>query len=134
MCAERRVDDPHVRQRLVEIEGWVASQEYSAYRQLTATARGEDAKVLLAVLMNKLHSTDTSQRITKLAFDLLGADGLIQPTPDETGMASQQRTAGGWTAQYMFALANSIAGGASNIQRNIIGERGLGLPRDLRAG
>ena len=54
--------------------------------------------------------------------------------PDETEMASQRRTPGGWTAQYMFALANSIAGGASNIQRNIIGERGLGLPRDLRAG
>jgi alkylation response protein AidB-like acyl-CoA dehydrogenase len=130
----RALDDAHVRQRLAEIEGWVASQEYSAYRQLTAAARGEDAKVQLAVLMNKLHSTDTSQRNTRLAFDLLGADGLVQPSPDETGMAAQRRTAGGWTAQYMFALANSIAGGASNIQRNIIGERGLGLPRDLRAG
>jgi alkylation response protein AidB-like acyl-CoA dehydrogenase len=129
----RALDDAHVRQRLGEIEGWVASQEYSAYRQLTAAARGEDAKAQLAVLMNKLTSTDTSQRITRLAFDLLGADGLVQPGPDETGMAPRLETAGGWTAQYMFALANSIAGGASNIQRNIIGERGLGLPRDLRA-
>ena len=83
--------------------------------------------------MNKLYSTDTTQRITKLAFDLLAADGLVQPAPEETGMAAQLRTSGGWTAQYMFALANSIAGGASNIQRNIIGERGLGLPRDPRA-
>ena len=41
--------------------------------------------------------------------------------------------AGGWLSQYMFTIATSIAGGASNIQRNIIGERGLGLPRDLRA-
>jgi alkylation response protein AidB-like acyl-CoA dehydrogenase len=128
------LEDSHVRQRLAEIEGYVASQEYSSYRQLTAAARGEESKAMLAVLMNKLYSTDTSQRITKLAFDLLGADGLLQPSPVETEMASRQRTAGGWTAQYMFALANSIAGGASNIQRNIIGERGLGLPRDLRAG
>ena len=130
----RALDDAHVRQRLAEIEGYVASQEYSAYRQLTAAARGEESKAMLAVLMNKLYSTDTSQRITRLAFDLLGADGLIQPSPDEALVASQRRTPGGWTAQYMFALANSIAGGASNIQRNIIGERGLGLPRDLRAG
>jgi alkylation response protein AidB-like acyl-CoA dehydrogenase len=128
------LEDAHVRQRLAEIEGYVASQEYSAYRQLTAAARGEEMKTVLAMLMNKLTSTDTSQRITKLAYDLLGADGLIQPTPDETGIAAQKRTPGGWTTQYMFALANSIAGGASNIQRNIIGERGLGLPRDLRAG
>ena len=33
---------------------------------------------------------------------------------------------------YLFSLGPAIAGGASNIQRNIIGERGLGLPRDLR--
>ena len=84
--------------------------------------------------MNKLFSTDTGQRITRLAFDLLGADGLIAPLPDEYGMSSRVRTPGGWVAQYMFAIANSIAGGASNIQRNIIGERGLGLPRDQRAG
>jgi len=56
------------------------------------------------------------------------------PLPDEYGMGSRVRTPGGWVAQYMFAIANSIAGGASNIQRNIIGERGLGLPRDQRAG
>jgi alkylation response protein AidB-like acyl-CoA dehydrogenase len=83
--------------------------------------------------MNKLYSTDAMQRITRLAFDLLGGDGLVAPVAEEYGMASQLRTPGGWVAQYMFAIANSIAGGASNIQRNIIGERGLGLPRDPRA-
>jgi alkylation response protein AidB-like acyl-CoA dehydrogenase len=128
------IEDAHVRQRLAEIEGYVCSQEYSGHRQLTAALRGEEAKTMLPMLMNKLYSTDTSQRITRLAFDLLGADGLIAPVPEEYGMGSQLRTPGGWVAQYMFAIANSIAGGASNIQRNIIGERGLGLPRDQRAG
>jgi len=127
------IEDAHVRQRLAEIEGYVASQEFSAQRQLTAALRGEAAKAALPTLMNKLYSTDTTQRITRLAFDLLGADGLIAPVPEEYGMGSRLRTPGGWVAQYMFAIANSIAGGASNIQRNIIGERGLGLPRDLRA-
>jgi len=112
----------------------VCSQGYSIQAQLSAALRGAGAGVLLPVLMNKLYSTDTSQRITRLAFDLLGADGLIAPLPHDYGMGSRSRTPGGWVAQYMFAIANSIAGGASNIQRNIIGERGLGLPRDQRAG
>ncbi len=41
-------------------------------------------------------------------------------------------TRGRWVSHYMFTLAGAIAGGASNIQRNIIGERVLGLPRDQR--
>jgi alkylation response protein AidB-like acyl-CoA dehydrogenase len=127
------LEDAHVRQRLAEIEGYVSSQEYSIQRQLSASLRGAEADTLLPTLMNKLYSTDTGQRITRLAFDLLGADGLTAPLPDEYGMGSRVRTPGGWVAQYMFAIANSIAGGASNIQRNIIGERGLGLPRDKPA-
>jgi alkylation response protein AidB-like acyl-CoA dehydrogenase len=39
---------------------------------------------------------------------------------------------GRWVSQYMFSLAFTIAGGTSNVQRNIIGERVLGLPRDPR--
>ncbi len=126
------IEDAHIRQRLAEIEGYVCSQEYSGQRQFSAALRGQEQKTILPILMNKLYSTDTTQRITRLAFDLLDADGLIAPVADEYGMASKLRTPGGWVAQYMFAIANSIAGGASNIQRNIIGERGLGLPRDLR--
>jgi len=77
------IEDSHVRQRLAEIEGYVSSQETSGLRQLTAALRGEEAKAILPILMNKLYSTDTTQRITRLAFDLLGADALIAPGPEE---------------------------------------------------
>jgi hypothetical protein len=35
-----------------------------------------------------------------------------------------------WLSQYMYSLGIAVAGGTANIQRNVIGERGLGLPRD----
>jgi alkylation response protein AidB-like acyl-CoA dehydrogenase len=121
-----------IRQRLAELEGFVWSQHYSGCRQLTAAARGQELKTMLPMMMNKLYSTDLMQRMTTLAYELLGDEGLVMPAGDEAGMALLPEATGSWTAQYMFAIANSIAGGASNIQRNIIGERGLGLPRDLR--
>jgi hypothetical protein len=48
-------------------------------------------------------------------------------------MGRRPDTPGVWVSQYMFSIALSIAGGTSNVQRNIIGERILGLPRDPRA-
>ena len=64
-----------------------------------------------------------------LAQELIGEHGLIEP--GARSGASSRRGPNKWLDQIMGSLGNSIAGGASNIQRNIIGERGLGLPRDL---
>ena len=90
------------------------------------------AKAMRPVMMNKLYSTDTTQRIMKCAYDLLGADGALAPLDDELDTWGRTTTQTGWVLQYMFSLGPAIAGGASNIQLNIIGERGYGLPRDLR--
>ncbi len=84
------------------------------------------------MMMNKISSTDTMQRIMKCAFDLLGADGLLAPSDEELGTWRRTTTSTGWVLQYIFSMGPAIAGGATNIQLNIIGERGYGLPRDLR--
>jgi alkylation response protein AidB-like acyl-CoA dehydrogenase len=127
------IEDPHVRDRLAEIDGFVTTQEYSGLRQLSAAAKGEELKVMLPMMMNKLYSTDAAMMLTRLSQDLIAGDGLIAPNDVETAMArAVKHTPGRWVYEYTAAIAHSIAGGASNIQRNIIGERALGLPRDLR--
>ena len=101
-------------------------------RQFTANVRGEPLKVMRPMMMNKLYSTDTAQRIHGAAYDLLGADGLLAPAPEDLEGWARTTTPTGWVKSYLFSLGPAIAGGASNIQLNIIGERGYGLPRDPR--
>jgi alkylation response protein AidB-like acyl-CoA dehydrogenase len=126
------IEDPAVRQRLAEAAGYVAAQEWSVARMLTAIHKSEDARALSELLMAKLFSTDTGQRLARLALDLIPEDGLRAPAGDDVVMGIKPFTRGRWVSQYMFSLAGAIAGGTSNVQRNIIGERVLGLPRDQR--
>ncbi|MFP6639035.1 MAG: acyl-CoA dehydrogenase family protein, partial [Myxococcota bacterium] len=125
-------EDPHIRQRLMEIEGYVRTVETSNMLQFTATLRGELHKAMRPMLMNKLYSTDTMQRIHSCAYDLLGGDGMLAPSPEDVESWARNTTSTGWVEAYVFSLGPAIAGGASNIQLNIIGERGYGLPRDPR--
>ncbi len=124
--------DPVVRQQLAEAAGYVAAQEWSVARMLSAIHTNQDAKAVSELLMAKLLSTDTQQRLSKLALDLLPDEGLLEPSGDDVVMGIKPFTRGRWVSHYLFTLAGAIAGGASNIQRNIIGERVLGLPRDQR--
>ncbi len=128
------IEEPGMRRRLVEIEGYVRTSETSNMRQLTAAVRGEMGSVMRPVMMNKIFSTDAMQQIMACAYDLLGSDGVLAPREDELDTWGRKTTNSGWVLQYMFCLGPAIAGGASNIQLNIIGERGYGLPRDLRRG
>lgn len=128
------IEDPGVRQRLAEIEGYVRTSETSSLRQFSAGQRGEMAKVMRPVMMNKVYSTDTMQRITRCAYDLIGGDGVLAPREEELHGWGRRSTPSGWVLQYIFSMGPAIAGGATNIQLNIIGERGYGLPRDLHRG
>ena len=129
------LEDGGVRRRLVELEGYVRAQQYSGYRQLSASASGREDQTRLPTLMNKLYTTELVKRLVEFGYDLIDSDeSLAAPDVDDirARLARSVNYPGGWTTQYLFAHGASIAAGSPNIQRNIIGERGLGLPRDLR--
>ena len=116
------IQDPVIRNRMIEIESRLLANEYHQFRLLTASARGEDSG--LAGLVTKLYGTTLGYDIAKLVMDVLADRGALAP-------GEGSAPAGGmFVSAYMWSLGVLIAGGAANIQRNIIAERGLGLPRD----
>jgi alkylation response protein AidB-like acyl-CoA dehydrogenase len=73
--------------------------------------------------MAKLFTTELNQRTARTAIKLLGMAGQgYAPAAGET-------MSGRWIYSYLRTVANTIEGGSSEIQRNIIATRGLGLPR-----
>jgi len=125
------IEDPTVRQRLVALEGRVRSHEYSSYRQLSRNARGKEPGRV--AVMNKLASTNIGCEVAEIALDLLGDEGLCDPQSQAHRIGGSAMDASSWMSQYMYSLGIAIAGGTANIQRNVIGERALGLPRDYYA-
>jgi alkylation response protein AidB-like acyl-CoA dehydrogenase len=100
---------------------WIRLQalRLTAYRSLSALERtgipGPEGSVL------KLEWSEANQRITKLAVELLGADAQLLPPNAPYG--------GHWTIQQLRSRGNTIEAGTSEILRNIVAERVLGLPR-----
>ena len=92
---------------------------WTAYRSLSALERtglpGPEGSIL------KLQWSEANQRVTKLALDLLGPDAQLLP-----GNAPYD---GYWTIQQLRSRGNTIEAGTSEILRNIVAERVLGLPR-----
>lgn len=127
-----RISDPVIRDRLARIEGHVLSHRYTSFRLFSCSAAGEDPGRVQ--LMMKLLLTETGHEIALLAQELMGEYAFIEPAGAGGRGPRGPRGPEKWMDQIMGSLGNSIAGGTTNIQRNIIGERGLGLPRDVVAG
>lgn len=124
-----RIKEPLIRDQLAKIEGFVMAHRYSSFRLFSCAAAGEEPGPI--ALMMKLALTEAGHEVALLAQELMGDYAFIEPEGAGGRGPRGPRGPEKWMDQIMGSLGNSIAGGASNIQRNIIGERGLGLPRDL---
>lgn len=124
-CAHRgRLADVVVRQRLAH--AWIDVELFRLLNQRTLTrlARGEEIGAESSVV--KLFWAGMSQRLVDTAVAVLGPDALLLAEDDDA-------VGGGrWAHALLAVRANSIMGGTSEIQRNIIGERLLGLPKEPR--
>ena len=106
-------DDPLIRQRIAEVKIGVEALRLGALRALTQQMKvgipGPEGSVA------KWEWAMVNQKLTELAVDVLGADAL-QPDSE-------------WAYRFLRARANSIEGGTTEVMKNIIAERVLGLPR-----
>ncbi|MDB5493335.1 MAG: acyl-CoA dehydrogenase [Phenylobacterium sp.] len=120
--AERIIDNPIFRDRLMQLQARVFSMKFNGLRLLTAAQAGENSG--LAGLVVKLQGCELNHQIAALAIDALGELGILYHD------GPHLRAKGGWQRNYMFDLGLIIGGGTAQIQKNIIAERGLGLPRE----
>ena len=125
---ERSIDRPELRDRLLRLQAEVLASRCHHLRLLTQRARGEDPG--LAQTIVKYFGTTLGHRLSALAVDVLGAGGLAY---EPRGEAAEDDEATTWQIDYMYDVGLMIGGGTSQIQKNIIAERGLGLPREPRA-
>ena len=114
-------EDPVLRQKLADLAIRVESMKYHSYRQLTDLLRGRSPGIGASV--NKLVSTELNHAICALAIEVLGDYGTL----DRKSKLVVNR--GLWPYEFMFTLGLIIGGGTSQIQKNIISERGLGMPK-----
>jgi alkylation response protein AidB-like acyl-CoA dehydrogenase len=91
-----------------------------SYRVITIQAEGRVPNHEASIA--KMFNTELSQRIARTAMKVLGTAGLLTD-------AKQAPMKGRVAASYLATVSSTIAGGTSEIQRNIVATRGLGLPR-----
>ena len=118
----RAIDMPAFRQRAMRLQARVLAMQFHGMRLLTASAQGREAG--LARLIVKLQTCEINYQLSALAVDAMGEMGLLAAESEEA------RAHGAWPRRNMFDIGMIIGGGTAQIQKNIIAERALGLPRE----
>ena len=129
-------DDPWARQRLAHCVAKVEMMRFLGLRALTGFLAGAEPGPDAAIF--KLYWSEYHQEITELAVDLLGASAMTPSgrwpttvaTVDDVGVDPMSTAS--WVGTFLNARAGTIYSGTSQIQRNVIGESVLGLPREPR--
>ncbi len=116
------IDSPVYRDRLLKLEGRMQAMKYHQLRLLTDRLKKRDSGA--GGLIVKLNNCQLNYDICALAIDGMAERGVLKRG------SKHVRDYGNWQRNYMYALGLIIGGGTAQIQKNIIGERGLGLPRE----
>ena len=111
--------DPVVRQQLAAAHAAVRVFAWMSYRDLSRYAAG--ATPGPETSLSKIGWSETAKEVRRIAVDLQGAHSLLQPAAGDG--------ADPWLHLWTWSAAQTIYGGTSEVQRNIVGERLLGLPR-----
>jgi len=115
-----KAEDPSIRQRLADAWMGLELQRYNALRTLSDAGEFSNR----AAMVTKLHWATWHRDLGKLAMDVLGPESEIAAgAPYELTPLQMM---------YLFTRSDTLYGGSNQIQRNIIGERALGLPREPR--
>jgi alkylation response protein AidB-like acyl-CoA dehydrogenase len=115
--------DPVIRQQLAWAYSQVQIMRFSGLRTLAGMAEGRQPGPEASV--NKLFWSEYHKKLGEIAMAIEGADGLIRPDGD-----GYRTTA--WQNVFLSSRAGTIYSGTSEIQRNIIAERAIGLPKEPR--
>lgn len=114
------IGDPLIRQRIADAHIGLRAMRYNAMRMLSHGGEGLSG----AALTYKVHWSKAHQAFTELAMDVIGPAAEIAPGRDYAFPSLPDA--------FLFSRADSIYGGTNQIQRNLIAERALGLPREPR--
>ncbi len=135
-----RIHDPLVRQRLAHAWSKVQIMRINGLRSLTAVVQAKkDLGVAALGATNKMFWSEYHRDVMELAIDILGMDGQIL-----TGTVDEEESVPGYgvrptnahypasvlQSSFFFSRSETIWGGTAQIQRNIVGERVLGLPKE----
>jgi alkylation response protein AidB-like acyl-CoA dehydrogenase len=130
-----RNTDPVLRQRLADAYSRCEIMRFLGSRILTGVLQrgslGPEASI------SKLYWSEYHRRVTELALDVLGADALhiegrLPLRAYRTDDPGAPNSSGSWVGAFYNATAGTIYAGTSEVQRNILGETVLGLPREPR--